>query len=131
MILHIKKEGLLSDIQKEFSNYFPYLRIDFFRLPHGEKKLSPKNEKLNRFTPISQLVTSTEDESLEINEKMTIGHFEALMEKQAGLFIQVFRKSGRVWIETSFTDDWTLELQNEEGKMMSSIHDISSESQND
>ncbi|MFZ9982087.1 MAG: hypothetical protein ACO3FI_08660 [Cyclobacteriaceae bacterium] len=35
-----------------------------------------------------------------------------------GLLVKIFRKSGNVWIETSLTDDWTLERQNEEGKSM-------------
>lgn len=130
MKLLIKKDGLISDIQKEFSILFPYLRIDFFRLPHTDKKLSPKNEKLGRFTPVNQLVKWNDDKVMEIDEGMTIGLFESVME-HAGLFVQVLRQSGRVWIETSYTDDWTLGRQNKEGKMMSSIHDAESEKQAD
>jgi len=130
MKLHIKKSGTISDIQKEFAGHFPYLRIDFFRLPHADKKLSPKSEKLDKYTPVGQMVKWNDDRIIEINEKMTINRFESLME-QLGMFVQVFRKSGRVWIETSYTDDWTLERQNEEGKMMSSIHEVGPEKQVD
>jgi hypothetical protein len=31
----------------------------------------------------------------------------------------VFRKSGKTWLETSVTDDWTLKRQNEEGMELS------------
>lgn len=130
MKLHINRSGSIRDIQKEFSSYFPYLTIDFFRLPHTGKKLSPKSEKLDKNTPVEQMVKWDDDKIMEINEKMTISQFESMME-QIGMFVQVFRKSGRVWIETSYTDDWTLERQNEEGKMMSSIHDIDTEKQVD
>jgi hypothetical protein len=125
MKLHIKKNGSIRDIQKEFSEYFPYLKIDFFKLPHTDKKLSPKNEKIDQATPVSRLVHWDNDKVIEISEKMTISQFEAMMDQQTGLFVQVFRNSGRVWIETSYTDDWTLERQNEEGKMMSTINPTS------
>lgn len=127
MELHIRKNELISDIQKEFSACFPYLRIDFFRFPHIEKKMSPKDEKLDRFTPVDHLVKWDDDKVIEISENMTVRQFESIMDQRCGLFVQVFRKSGRVWIETSSTDEWTLKRQNDEGEMMSSIHEASSE----
>jgi len=130
MKLHIQKDGLLTDIQKQFSGHFPYLKIDFYRFPHLDQKLSPKNERLDKYTSVSQLVKWNDDKLVEIDDQMTISQFESAME-QIGLFTQVFRKSGRVWIETSYTDDWSLEKQNEEGKMLSSVHDIDSEKQID
>jgi hypothetical protein len=36
-----------------------------------------------------------------------------------GLSVQVFRKSGNVWLETSATDNWTLRQQNNEGAELS------------
>lgn len=129
MKLHIKKDGRLSDIQEEFNHYFPYLRLEFYRLPHIKKKLSPKNEKIDRFTPVILLVKLEEDKIIEFSEKITVGQFEALMNYEAGLFVQISRQSGRVWIETSYTDDWTLKEQNEQGKIMGSIHEVSSEKQ--
>lgn len=131
MTLHIKTDGMIGDIQNEFNSYFPFLWIEFFRLPHSKKELSPKNDKINRFSPVNQLVKGDNARIVELNEKMTIRQFEALMAEQAGLNVQVLRKSGRVWIETSFTDDWSLEQQNEEGRVMSTIHDVSSRKQVD
>lgn len=124
MKLHIQNSGLLNDIEKEFSGHFPYLRIDFYRFPHHKDgKLPPKGESLDKFTPVRQLVTWSGDKVVEVNHETTISQFEAAM-KQVELFIQVFRKSGRVWIGTSYTDDWSLQKQNEEGEMLSRIHDI-------
>jgi hypothetical protein len=130
MKLNIQKDGQLVDIQNQFSEHFPYLRIDFYRFPHMDKKLSPKNESLDKYTPVSEVVKWNDDKIIEIDDQMTISQLESTME-QIGLFVQVFRKSGRVWIETSYTDDWSLQKQNEEGKMLGSIHDIDSEKQVD
>jgi hypothetical protein len=95
-----------------------------------DKKLSPKNESLDKYTSVSEIVKWNDDKVIEINDQMTISQLESIM-GQIGLFVQVLRKSGRVWIETSYTDDWSLQKQNEEGKMLSSIHDIDSEKQVD
>ena len=130
MKLNIQKNGQLVDIQRQFNEHFPYLRIDFYRFPHMDKKLSPKNESLDKYTSVSEIVKWNDDKVIEINDQMTISQLESIM-GQIGLFVQVLRKSGRVWIETSYTDDWSLQKQNEEGKMLSSIHDIDSEKQVD
>jgi len=42
----------------------------------------------------------------------------ALMDR-FGLAAQVFRKSGRVWLETIRTDNWTLNDQNKHGRELS------------
>lgn len=125
MKLHIKKDGIIKDIQKQFTEFFPYLKIDLFEFPHANKKMSPRKERIDQNMRINQFVKWDGDKVIEINEKMTVSQFETIM-AQAGLFVQVSRKSGRIWIETSHTDDWTLEQQNEEGRLMSTIHDVTS-----
>lgn len=52
---------------------------------------------------------------LEITEDMPVSTLEQLFQDYFGLSAQVFRKSGRSWLETSLTDDWTLKRQNDEG----------------
>ena len=37
------------------------------------------------------------------------------------LSVQIFRKSGRTWLETTFTDNWSLKKQNQEGKELSQL----------
>lgn len=122
MELQIKMSAQLSDVQKQFNTYFPYLRIDFFKFPHKERKLSPDWERLDRFTTVCEVVKWTDDKVIEINELHTVNQFESIM-ADTGLFVQVLRKSGRVWIETSHTDNWTLNRQNKEGEMLGGIHD--------
>lgn len=130
MKLHIKKDGAVSDIQKEFNAGFPYLKIEFFWHSHANKELSPKNDKIDPLTSVGKLVKWDRDKVVKVDEKMKTIEFETMWEKKYGLFVQVFRKSGRVWLETSHTDDWSLERQNEEGKMMSSIHNVNPEEEN-
>ena len=36
------------------------------------------------------------------------------IEEEFGIHVQVLRKSGRVWLQTTATDDWTLAEQEQE-----------------
>lgn len=126
----IKKSGRVSDIQQEFNNLFPYLKIELFKNPHTYQELSPKNEMIDSLTPLGKLI-NCDAKALDVDEKMTVGEFENLLQQECGLFVQVFRKSGRIWIGTSLTDTWTLEKQNKEGQLMSSIHDTPTKGQVD
>jgi hypothetical protein len=47
-----------------------------------------------------------------------VSKVEMGFQESFGISVQVFRKSGKVWLETSATDCWTLEEQNEQGAFM-------------
>ena len=50
---------------------------------------------------------------------MTVGELENIFKDQFGANVQVSRKSGSLWLETTLTDKWTLLQQNEQGKELS------------
>ena len=50
---------------------------------------------------------------------MTVGQLEKAFRERFGLNMQVSRKSGPVWLETTVTDKWTLRQQNEHGRELS------------
>lgn len=54
-----------------------------------------------------------------ITPNMTVNDLEQCFSDIFGLGVQVFRKSGKVWLETTVTDGWTLEEQNNQGKELS------------
>jgi propionyl-CoA carboxylase beta chain len=56
--------------------------------------------------------------TIAVESNFSVSNLEQKFENELGLFIQVFRKSGNVWLETSATDSWTLAEQNEEGEML-------------
>ena len=51
---------------------------------------------------------------------MTVANLENDFDAIYGLAVHVFRKSGKVWLETTVTDNWTLEEQNRQGELLSS-----------
>jgi hypothetical protein len=66
-------------------------------------------------------MTDTESKVI-ITPGMTVMQMEALIHDKLGIGIQVYRKSGKVWLETSVTDSWTLQEQNDQGKELSKKH---------
>ncbi|MEI9910895.1 MAG: hypothetical protein WDO71_15215 [Bacteroidota bacterium] len=56
---------------------------------------------------------------------MTVGQLEDIFQKQFGLQVQVSRRSGTLWLETTMTDNWTLKQQNDHGRELSEPANIS------
>jgi hypothetical protein len=54
---------------------------------------------------------------IDISKQRTAGELESDFRRHLGLSVQVMRKSGDMWIQTTKTDYWTLHQLNEEGKL--------------
>jgi hypothetical protein len=120
MKLIIDNSKRISDVQKQFNSIFPYLKIQLFKKPHLNSQGSPKNEMINESILLSQL--NHTDGNIEIDGEMTVQELESLFNNLFNLNIQVFRKSGKSWLETTITDNWTLNKQNEEGEELSKMY---------
>ncbi len=121
MKLEINADRLIKEIQQDFNQAFPYLKIEFFNKPHGFQQ--PSNGKRN-IAPATKIESIGKDDlrgNVEVSEDMTVAELEQNLRKQFGLSIQVFRKSGNIWLETTMTDNWTLRQQNEHGREISGV----------
>jgi hypothetical protein len=119
VILNISRQISIETVKNEFNRTFPFLKIEFFKKPHKKGGSSTRtsmysnNEKIGLIGKVNTLTR------FPVSNNMTVNEFEKGFEKNYNLYVQVFRKSGDVWLETSATDDWTLEEQNAEGKNLS------------
>ena len=120
MELQIDKGSSLKNIQKQFNAFYPFLKIEFFKKipvdqPLYRVELFSNNELLKFIEGAPNGIVV-----IDVNRKRTVFEVEIDFEKQLGISAHVFRKSGNVWVETTLTNDWSLEDQNEEGKQISS-----------
>jgi hypothetical protein len=115
MTINISEKLQLNDVQKEFNAFFPYLKIEFFKKSHGIDKPSPAQKMLTHSLAINEARTSKEEGYLELWPEMTVAELEQSFWTKYGLSVQVFRKSGNLWLETTMTDKWTLSQQNKHG----------------
>lgn len=60
-----------------------------------------------------------EEGDLSVFDSMTVGQLEKSFLEKFGMLVQVSRKSGSVWLETTMTDSWTLKQQNDHGRELS------------
>lgn len=119
MHLHIGPERLISDIQKEFNKMFPFLKIEFFNNRSFSRSGFSAQQIISQNRKIGDTQLAVKDANIEIAEKMKVNELESIFKDQFSLAAQVFRKSGNIWLETTMTDNWTLQQQNNHGKELS------------
>jgi hypothetical protein len=127
MKMQIHHDDTLEQVQKSFNTEFPYLKLEFFTRPHEKGKPTEKQFLVNAKRTVDSCNPDLKDTTLSIPTAMTVQELESVFQDELGLYIQVFRKSGKVWLETTATDNWTLFKQNEEGLELSMRRDTPSE----
>lgn len=116
--LTIDRESTIRNLQDQFNALFQYLKIEFFSEAHAVGKLNARSKMIAANKRIGDIQHLSNIGLYEINADQPVSKFESDLEKEYGLYVQVFRKSGSIWLETSATDSWTLNQQNEEGRSL-------------
>jgi hypothetical protein len=116
MRLKISPDRLISDVQKDFNAAFPYLKLAFFRKRNSGVKEFSSTEMLPLHQRIGKRQTEVTDGDIDIHQEMKVKELENIFRDQFCLAVQVLRKSGNHWLETSMTDNWTLLQQNTHGR---------------
>ncbi|HEV8504141.1 MAG TPA: hypothetical protein VGQ53_02035 [Chitinophagaceae bacterium] len=119
MYLRIAPNRLISDLQKDFNNVFPFLKIEFFQNRNQQLPAFTFQQILPHNRRIVEGQSAVTDGDIEISSDMKVKDLEKIFKDQFSLAAQVFRRSGNLWLETTMTDDWTLEQQNEHGREIS------------
>jgi len=119
MKIAINDRRKISAIQNDFNEMFPYLRLEFFSKPHDARGSTPKKFMTHPSKTLGECRTKHTSGSIFITPLLTVSKLEENFRDMYGLFVQVFRRSGKAWLETSVTDSWTLEEQNSQGEDLS------------
>lgn len=107
----------LSEVQEAFSHAFPYLKIEFFKNGTFRQERYRNHLLLDKELLIREAWKPKQPKPVfEISALMTVAELEKTFQENYGLSVQVFRKSGNIWLETSMTESWTLGQQNEHGR---------------
>ena len=123
MKIALSLQTTLGETQTAFAEAFPGLKLVFFSKPHQAYKGSAAKfmlmEKEMLLSEASPALTACE---LNLVSEMSVSSVEQLFESECGLHVQVFRRSGRTWLETSVSDDLTLAQQMEKAAASDNIH---------
>jgi len=115
MKFHMEKNTLIEDVKTVFTNYYPWLKIEFYKPFTDEKPNCLKKEVLSTNFVLSNVLKHSNSAIIDLDETVTVAALETQF-ADIGLTTEVFRKSGNVWVETSLTNNWTLQQQNAEAE---------------
>jgi len=123
MELNYSKDTTIHDIQTQFATAFPGLKLKFFTKHHDAYKGSPAKFMIQEpGKTLGEIAPGIKTGYLIVEPDMITWQLERLLEEECGLHTQVFRKSGETWLETSVSDDLTLEQQQAKVRASESVH---------
>lgn len=116
MNIHITEEDRVCHIQQAFQEQYPFLKLEFFTQPHEHGASCPLSQRIDQHTPIEQIRMIHTFGWIDISPQRTAAEVEYDFRHRLGMSVQVFRRAGNDWAETTRTDDWTLAKLNQEGR---------------
>lgn len=120
-----------AELQAQFNKCYPFLKIEFFKTPHIKGRGNSRDKMITNNESLGKLQSKKNSGIISFSDSTTVTSLEDEFLLKYGLNIQVFRKSGKVWLETTSTDDWTLSQQNDEGKSLAQQLKTEKEDTND
>ena len=112
MELILRSNDTINSLKAAFHAQYENLRIQFFKHDHHMGEGSPKKEMLPGDTLLTSLSDKAHDTRISCDSSISIGDFEQLIHDELGLNVQVFRRSGTVWLQTLNSDEWSLDEAN-------------------
>ena len=114
----ITDKKTLKEVKAEFSQKFPYLKLEFYLGKHEPGKPSPASLQLDDQLTVGKARKTHKEGDLKISGNLKVNTLETRFWDQYGLNVQVFRRSGNLWLQTTTTDHWTLTEQNGKGERL-------------
>ncbi len=117
MKITINDHRKIIAIQEEFNSAFPFLKLEFLAKPSSHNG-APAIKLMHSGKSIGECRTIHTSGEITITPALTVVDLEQRFSDVYGLSVLVLRKSGKVWLETTVTDGWTLEEQNAQGEAL-------------
>ncbi|MEO8174312.1 MAG: hypothetical protein ABI581_14555 [Sediminibacterium sp.] len=116
----IRDDQTIEEVQDIFHHLFPFLKVDFFeRDTHGLKKDKFNRPAINAKKLFGEFrLDKIDGGDFVIAKDIRISQLEQYIDSNYCLHVQVFRKTGNVWLETTITNNWTLDEQNRQGEII-------------
>lgn len=113
--MRISKKRTIAELQRDFQTAFPGLKLRFYQQQHQEHEGSPKRSQYPSTMLLGALNPELPEGDVALDASLSVANFEGELEHNFGLHAQVFRRSNNLWLQTTSTDDWSLETQNLKG----------------
>ena len=114
--MKVEKNITVRELKNSFVRLYPYLSLKVYSEFHGHSEGSPKSKEVDDSIMLGDVNTKLVPGEIVISDSLTVDRVETIFKDNFGLSVQVFRKSGDIWLQTTSTDKWTLERQNSRGQ---------------
>jgi hypothetical protein len=119
MEIEIASSRTIKEIQDEFNRKFPYLTLQFFGLSSVATNLFSKENRIeNHNQTLGELYVLDHAGAIELNGDVKVDTLENQFLDEFNIPVQLYRKSGNLWLQTIETNHWTLSEQNRHGEEM-------------
>ena len=130
MHIIINDKTVLKDIQKTFSNYYPFLLLKFYKTPHDKFEDSKYFDEADIKKSIGEIKKLDKTIKIDIMPMERVFHFENIFYEKTGISVQVLKLENETWQQTSCLDNLTLKDLNILGRNSSDdfvIEDVDNE----
>ena len=117
MTITINDKQSLGEIKEAFNNKYPHLKLEFYDHAHKEGEGSPVRFQLEDNQIVGEIRKMHSEGELSIHANQKVNTLETRFKEIYGLNVQVFRKSNKIWLQTTATDEWTLAHQEHKGEL--------------
>lgn len=114
--IKINEGQQLAEIKKQFNETYPHLKIEFFSVEHETGQATARRAMYDEKLYLKDIISKKVSEELSVDGHQKTSTFEQNFHDHFGISVQVFRKSGNIWLQTTTTDDWTLAHQEKTGQ---------------
>ena len=108
MHIDINDKTVLKEIQKTFSNYYPFLLMKFYRKPHNKYEDSRKAEELDIEKTVGDVLKKQMAIKIEMLPTERVSNLENEFQNKIGIPIQILKLENGIWRQTSGLDNLTL-----------------------
>jgi len=119
-IILVNMRSTLKVVQELFNQEYPFLKITFFSKSANQRNgfLLKQVEELDR--SIGDFAKDgSNDVNLTILPSMSVNELDLKIQSLFRLTIKIFRQSGSLWIPINETESWSIDAQNNEGRVLS------------
>ena len=119
MEIEINSARTIKEIQDEFNHKFPFLALHFFNVKSVATELFSKQNKIEDVNQLlGDVYVMAKDGVVNVNGHMKVDTLENQFLDEFQIPVQLYRKSGNLWLQTVETNEWSLAEQNRHGEEM-------------
>jgi hypothetical protein len=114
------RHPLFREVQEELTRRYPYLKIETPTVQIPGMRRTTDGQASPEKASGDVAAGDWLDQKLGLSDTMTVQELEEGIIALFGVSVQVFRRSGKFWIETRMTRAWTLKRQDDHGRALTS-----------